>query len=174
MLALLGLLAVAGFQNRDKIGQVLNNLGGGGNAGTAGGAQGGLGGMLSGLGGVLDGGGANAQGGLGGLLSGLGGAGGGNVVSGGLGDLMKSFNDAGHGATANSWVDPSVPTQGLTPQQVEQAIGDANLTELTQRTGLSRDELLKRLATAIPQTVDHLTPNGTIPSETEARQLLNA
>jgi uncharacterized protein YidB (DUF937 family) len=179
MLALLGLLAVAGYQNRDKIGQVLNNLGNSANA--PGGGQGGLGGMLSGLGGMLEGNSTAAgsapaagSGGLGGLLSGLGGAGGGNVVSGGLGDLMKTFTDAGHGTTANSWVDPSVPTQGLSPQQVEQAIGDANLNELTQRTGLSRDELLKRLATAIPQTVDHLTPNGTIPSETEARSLLSA
>jgi uncharacterized protein YidB (DUF937 family) len=174
MLALLGLLAVAGYQNRDKIGQVLNNLGNSANA--PGGSQGGLGGMLSGLGGMLDGntGAAGGAGGLGGLLSSLGGAGGGNVVSGGLGDLMKSFNDAGHGSTANSWVDPSVPTQGLTPQQVEQAIGDANLNQLAQSTGLSRDELLKRLATAIPQTVDHLTPNGAIPSETEARKLLTA
>ncbi len=174
MLALLGLLAVAGYQNRDKIGQVLNNLGGGAN--TSGGTSSGLGGLLSGLGGMLDGGGTGAQqgGGLGGLLSGLGGAGNGNVVTGGLGDLMKSFDDAGHGAVANSWVDPSVPTQGLTPQQVEQSIGDANLDHLAQSTGLSRDELLKRLSTAIPQTVDHLTPNGTIPSETDARKLLQA
>ena len=53
------------------------------------------------------------------------------------------------------------------------AIGGDTLAELVQKTGLSRDELLQRLATAIPQTVDQLTPGGKLPqSETEARALL--
>ncbi len=168
MLALLGLLAVAGYQNRDKIGAALNNLqtGAGAPGGTPGttGAAGGLGGLLGGLGDALGGG----SGGLGGLLGGLGAGG----LTGGLGDLMNSFKDAGHGDVANSWVDPSVPTQGLTPDQVEHAVGADNLAELAQRTGLSRDELLKRLATAIPQTVDSLTPGGQMPTEKQVRQRL--
>ncbi|MEP7241998.1 MAG: YidB family protein [Devosia sp.] len=155
MLALLGLLAVAGYQNRDKIGAALNNLGGGSAAGGTG--QGGLGGMLGGSGG-----------GLGQILSGLGAGG----LTGGLGDLMNSFKNAGHAEVADSWVRPGVPTQGLTPEQVQQAIGDENLTQLAQQTGLSRDELLKRLATAIPETVDKLTPNGEMPTEEQARQNL--
>ena len=168
MLALLGLLAVAGYQNRDKIGAALNNLqtGAGAPGGTPGttGAAGGLGGLIGGLGDALGGG----SGGLGGLLGGLGAGG----LTGGLGDLMNSFKDAGHGEVANSWVDPSVPTQGLTPDQVEHAVGADNLAELSQRTGLSRDELLKRLATAIPQTVDSLTPGGQMPTEEQVRQRL--
>lgn len=144
MLALLGLLAVAGFQNKDKIGAALNNLGSSNTGGT--GATGGLGQVLSGLG-------------AGGLV-------------GGLGDLMNSFRDAGHGDVADSWVRPNVPTLGLTPQQVEQAIGDETLTDLTARTGLPRDELLKRLATTIPSTVDRLTPGGEMPTEDDARRNL--
>jgi uncharacterized protein YidB (DUF937 family) len=62
-----------------------------------------------------------------------------------------------------------VPTKGLTPAQVEQAIGGNNLEELTRRTGLSREELLTRLSTAIPENVDRLTPNGKFPTEDEAR-----
>lgn len=155
MLALLGLLAVAGYQNRDKIGSVLNNMGAG-QAGTGSGGQGGLGGLL------------NGNGGLGEILSGLGAGG----LAGGLGDLMDSFRNAGHGQVADSWVKPGVPTQGLTADQVAQAIGDDNLAQLSQQTGLSRDELLQRLATAIPQTVDNLTPNGELPTEDQARQRL--
>jgi uncharacterized protein YidB (DUF937 family) len=159
MLALLGLLAVAGYQNRDKIGAALNNLGGslGGTAPPNGASpQGGLGGLLGG------------SGGLGQVLSGLGAGG----LTGGLGDLMNSFRDAGHGPVADSWVTPGVPTQGLTPEQVSQAVGEENLTQLAQQTGLTRDELLKRLASAIPQTVDKLTPNGQMPTEDQARQTL--
>jgi uncharacterized protein YidB (DUF937 family) len=157
MMALLGLLAVAGYQNRDKIGSALNSL-----QTKAGGTPsgGGLGGILGGLGG--------SGGGLGGLLSGLGAGG----LTGGLGDLMNSFKEAGHGDVANSWVDPSVPTQNLTAQQVQQAIGDDNLAELEKSTGLSRDELLQRLATAIPKTVDTLTPNGQMPTEAQVREHL--
>ena len=73
---------------------------------------------------------------------------------------------------ADSWVTPGVPTQGLTPDQVRQAVGEETLTELSQRTGLSTDELLKRLATAIPQTVDTLTPGGQMPTEQQVRQTL--
>ena len=180
MLALLGLLAVAGFQNRDKIAAALNNLGGGASGGgTSGGGAtgqgGGLGGLLGGIENAVTGAsgaasgaaaGAGAAGGLGEILSGLGSGG---TVTGGLGDLMNSFRDAGHGAVA---VTPGVPTQGLTPQQVEQAVGADNLDRLTQATGLSKDELLKRLATAIPQTVDTLTPGGNMPTEQEARKNL--
>src|SRR5215204_5065633 len=79
MTALLGLLAVAGYQNRDKLAELLG--GAGGHAPNTPGApgeprvaqeQGGLGG----LGGLLGGlGGAGAAGGLGGLLGNLGGSG---------------------------------------------------------------------------------------------------
>jgi uncharacterized protein YidB (DUF937 family) len=150
MLALLGLLAVAGYQNRDKISEALNGLKN--RAPSPDGKP------REGLEGILDG--------LGGLL---GGAAGGGGLAGGLGDLMDTFKQSGQADVADSWVNPSVPTKGLTPAQVEQAIGANNLDELTRRTGLSREELLSRLSTAIPENVDRLTPNGKFPTEDEAR-----
>ncbi|RYD87188.1 MAG: DUF937 domain-containing protein, partial [Sphingomonadales bacterium] len=62
----------------------------------------------------------------------------------------------------------------LTAQQVEQAIGAENLDELSTRTGLSRAELLQRLATAIPETVDKMTPEGRMPTDDQARQFFGA
>jgi uncharacterized protein YidB (DUF937 family) len=56
-------------------------------------------------------------------------------LSGGLGQLIDSFKSVGHAETADSWVNPAVPTQGLTPTQVEQVIVGENLNELSQRTG---------------------------------------
>lgn len=164
MVALLGLLAFAGYQNRDKLGAALGGLQKDvSDPNTA------VGGLANSLGGLFSGGtGTQPGGGLSGILDGLGGTG----LSGGLGDLLNSFKTAGHGEVADSWVTPGVPTQGLTPDQVQQAVGDENLSELTQRTGLSRDELLKRLATAIPQTVDTLTPGGQMPTEDQVRQKL--
>ena len=165
MLALLGLLAVAGYQNRDKIGAALNGL----QNRDPNTPESPLNGIANSIGGLFSGGaGPQSAGGLSGILDGLGGSG----LSGGLGDLLNSFKSAGHGTTADSWVTPGVPTQGLTPQQVEEAVGDENLSELTQRTGLSRDELLKRLATTIPSAVDNLTPEGQMPTEEQLRQKL--
>lgn len=164
MLALLGLLAVAGYQNRDKIGAALGGL-----QKDAADPNSPIGGIANSLGGLFSGGtGTQPAGGLSAILDGLGGSG----LSGGLGDLLNSFKTAGHGAVADSWVTPGVPTQGLTPDQVRQAVGEDNLNELSQRTGLSREELLKRLATAIPQTVDKLTPGGQMPTEEQVRQKL--
>ena len=64
MTALLGLLAIAGYQNRDKLAETLSGLGKGG---SAAGSQGGIGGILSQITGST--GGASAGGFLSGGLS---------------------------------------------------------------------------------------------------------
>lgn len=155
MLALLGLVAVAGYQNRDKISEALKGL----QSSGADGRNGVPGGILGGLGDMLGGNGAGTS--YGGL-------------AGGLGELMNTFKTAGQSETADSWVTPGVPTKGLTAQEVEQAIGSENLDELSSRTGLSRQELLQRLATAIPETVDRLTPDGRMPTDDQAREFFRA
>lgn len=155
MVALLGLLAFAGYQNRDKL------------AGMLGGAQRSADGLPPP---------ENGQsGGLGGILSDLGKAFGGgtsgSVLTGGIGDLIDRFKQHGQGETAESWITTG-PNKTLTPDQVADAIGDDNLDELTTRTGLPREELLKRLATRIPEGVDSLTPDGRLPTEDEAQRML--
>ena len=165
MLALLGLLAVAGYQNRDKIAQALQGMQGNAPASPAPGNAPAQGQPTQAGGGLLDE--------LGGLFGGGAAAGGAGTLTGGLNDLLDSFKNAGHKEVADSWVTPGVPTQGLSPNQVETAIGKDNLDELSRRTGLSYDELVKRLSSAIPETVDRMTPNGNFPqTEDEARQLL--
>src|SRR3982074_3161962 len=85
MTALLGLLALAGYQNRDKIAEMLK----GARRGTppgAGNQQGPLGGLLGNLGGAL------AGGGVGGLLNG------------GLGELLDRFKQNGQGDAAEAWI----------------------------------------------------------------------
>ena len=146
MLALLGLAAVAGYQNRDKIAEAIRDAQA--RRDSPGGAQSGLDNILGGLGDLL---GSAGQGG--------------NVFTGGLGELLDTFRGAGQAETADSWITPGVPTRGLTPDQVEQAIGRDNLAELARRTGLSHSELLQRLATSIPETVDRLTPEGRMPAD---------
>ena len=180
MTALLGLLAVAGYQNRDKISEMLGGLGQGG-AGAQGGPgqQGGLGGMLGGqggLGGMFGGqGGQAGGGGLGGLLGGLlgGGAMGGGISGGGapspggflgsgLNEIRNRFAQNGHQDAVESWVGTG-PNREIAPHELEQAIGPDVLQNLTQRTGLSREELLSRLSRELPNAVDQYTPDGRLP-----------
>lgn len=167
MTALLGLLAIAGYQNRDKLAEMIN---GGGAAGglsgrnPAGQGSGMGGGMATGMGNTPSGGGASGgMGGLGGLLGGLTGAGAGGLLSGGLGELVDSFRQNGHGEVAESWVGTG-PNKPVEPPQLERAIGKDVLDHLTQQTGLPREELLSRLSRELPEAVDRYTPEGRIPS----------
>ncbi len=154
--ALLGVLAVAGFQNRDKIGELLRGLQQPQDDGTPGQQSGGLGGLLGGLTG-----GAGGLGGLGGLL---GGASTGSVLGGGLGDLLKQFQQNGHGETAKSWVETG-PNAEIDDTELSQALGPEVLDDLSARTGLSPEEILSRLSRDLPKAVDELTPNGNIPPD---------
>ena len=154
MIALLGLLAVAGYQNREKIAEMLGGEKQGPSSGPGqNNQQGGQAGVLGRLGGLL--GGASA----------------GSVLSGGLSDLIERFKQNGQGQAADSWVKPG-PNQQLAPDQLEQAIGPDVLNTLSQQTGLSREELLSRLTRELPAAVDKFTPDGRLPTEDEAARLI--
>jgi uncharacterized protein YidB (DUF937 family) len=145
MTALLGLLAIAGYQNRDKIAELLRGMG----QNTPGGAgQSGLGGLLGQLGGSL--GGASA----------------GGILSSGLSELIDRFKQSGNGEAADSWVRTG-PNKQIAPSQLEQAIGPEVLDTLSRQTGLSREELLARLSRELPEAVDKYTPEGRLPTEAE-------
>ncbi|WP_163268196.1 YidB family protein [Chelativorans alearense] len=143
--ALLGLLAVAGYQNRDKLGQLFQ--GAKTDAQNSGGILGEIGNMFGG-----------AEGGS---------------LSKGLGELVDTFKNGGHHEAADSWVSPNAPSQGISPEQVESVIGTDTLQELAAKTGLDYNDLLKRLSSSIPETVDKMTPNGQLPqNDDQIHQLL--
>jgi uncharacterized protein YidB (DUF937 family) len=127
-------------------------------------AGGGMGGGMAG-GGALGGGGLGdvLKGGLGGLLAG---GAAGSVISGGLGDLLKQFQQSGHGDTASSWVSPG-PNKQIAPGDLANALGADQISSLMSQSGMSRDELLAGLSQHLPDVINHLTPNGRLPTEDE-------
>ena len=135
MTALLGLLAIAGYQNRDKIAEMIGGMGKG----------------------------APAPGGLGGLLGKLGASGPGGLLNGGLKELVDQFSASGQKDAVDSWVSTG-PNKQLAPEQMRSAIGADTLSTLAQQTGLSEDELLSRLSRALPDAVDKYTPDGRLPA----------
>ena len=181
MTALLGMLAVAGFQNRDKIAEMLRGASGqGGSAlpdagrmphqpgsveGSGSGASyGGHGGLQGGgmLGGMTSGSGMG--GGLGALLGSLGATGVGGLLSRGLGELTERFRETGRGDTAESWVS-SGPNRPVATHELEHVLGPEMLEQLTSQTGLPREEVLARLSRELPDAVDRYTPDGRMPDD---------
>jgi uncharacterized protein YidB (DUF937 family) len=108
------------------------------------------------------------KGGLGGLLAGRAG---GNVLSGGLGDLLKQFQQSGHTEVANSWVSKGSNKQ-ISENDLASVLGPDQISALMNQTGLSREELLSGLSQQLPQVINHLTPDGRLPTEREISRLL--
>jgi uncharacterized protein YidB (DUF937 family) len=147
MTALLGLLAVAGYQNRDKIAEMLGGLGQRAPAPGAAGQRG-IGGLLDQLKG------SPSTNSIGGFLSGA------------LGELVDRFKQSGQGEAAESWVKTG-PNKPCTPAQLEQAVGPEVMEALSRQTGLPREELLTRLCRELPPAVDKYTPEGRLPTTSE-------
>ncbi len=158
LIALLGLLAVGGYQNRDKLGELMRGRGGGGSTGIGGSDK--SRGWLDQLGQTVGGnpqpsGAAGTGTGSGGLLA-------------GLSEIVERFTGTGQADKAQSWVSVGANSP-ISPVETETALDEDILNELTQKTGLSRAEILTRLSDVIPDAVDLATPNGTLPSSGAVR-----
>jgi uncharacterized protein YidB (DUF937 family) len=145
MTALLALLAIAGYQNRDKIAEMLRGTG-------------------------RSSPGTDNQSGLGGLLGqlGLGGATAGGILSGGLGELLERFKQSGEGEVAESWVSAG-PNKPCTAEQLERAIGSEVLERISRQMGMPREELVSRLCRELPDAVDKYTPQGRLPMDADVK-----
>nr|WP_275451026.1 YidB family protein [Afipia sp. P52-10] len=108
------------------------------------------------------------KGGLGGLLAG---GAAGTVLSGGLNDLLKQLQEGGQKDAADSWVAKGENKQ-IDPNDLAGALGADQISTLMDQTGLSRQDLLDGLSQYLPGIIDHLTPDGRVPSENELRRLL--
>ena len=103
-----------------------------------------------------------------GLLGGIVGAGMVSVVNGviekhgGLQGVANEFERNGLGATVKSWVSTG-PNQPISPDELQRALGPDLLRQLSEKSGLSVQDLAQKLAQVLPQAVDTMTPDGTLP-----------
>ena len=123
--ALLGLVAVAGYQNRDKIGEFIKGLDdpqpGRGDASVREERHGDSPLAIN--------------------------------IKAGMGELVEQFRQNGQGATAESWV-ATGPNNGINEVQLAKALGSDLINRLIEQTGLSRETLLSRLSQILPEAVD--------------------
>jgi uncharacterized protein YidB (DUF937 family) len=103
-----------------------------------------------------------------GMLGGIVGAGMVTVVNGilerhgGVQGVVNEFERNGLGQTVRSWVGTG-PNDPITSSDIQRVIGPDVLQKLSEKSGLSQQDLAERLSQVLPHAVDHLTPNGVIP-----------
>ncbi len=141
--ALLGLLAVAGYQNRDKLSDLARKV-------QAPDAKPQL---ASGFG-------DQVKDVLGGSPLGL-------TLMTAIGELMEMFQGTPQEETAKSWV-ASGPNGHVAQDDLANVIGEDALADLEVKTGMSRADLLSALSQKLPSAVDAMTPHGRLPSVVEA------
>jgi uncharacterized protein YidB (DUF937 family) len=94
----------------------------------------------------------------------------GPVLSRGVGNTVQDLERSGHGEIARSWVGRG-PNRPISPEKLEAALGEDGIKDLMQQTGMERDDLLAMLSEHLPRVIDHLTPEGRLPTEQEASRL---
>ncbi|MEV6573462.1 YidB family protein [Streptomyces sp. NPDC051577] len=134
----------------NDLGSLLGSLLGGGSGGGQAGGAGGGGNILGALLGALTGGGAGAQ---------AAGGGGGNP----LGGLLDMLTKSGLVDQAQSWVGTG-ENKAVTGAQIADALPNETLQKVADQAGVSPEHAADRIAQSLPQAVDKLTPDGSLPS----------
>jgi uncharacterized protein YidB (DUF937 family) len=103
-----------------------------------------------------------------GLLGGIVGAGMVSVVNdilekhGGVQGVVNEFEKNGLGPTVKSWIGTG-PNQPISPDELHKVLGPDLMQRLSEKSGLSVQDLAQKLSQLLPQAVDKLTPNGAVP-----------
>jgi uncharacterized protein YidB (DUF937 family) len=85
--------------------------------------------------------------------------------NGGIGGLLQQFEQAGHGQAAQSWVRPGSPNVPISGDILQQVLGSGALSQIAQQFGMSPQAAASQMAQALPGVVDHMTPDGVVPSD---------
>ncbi|MFF0475845.1 YidB family protein [Streptomyces sp. NPDC004284] len=126
------------------------------------------------LGGLLGGGGqggGGAGGILGSLLGALAGGKSGGDGSNPLGGLLDMLTRSGLADQAQSWIGTG-ENQTVSGAQIAEALPDETLQEVAAKAGVSPQQAADEIAQSLPQAVDKLTPNGSLPPGASLEEII--
>ncbi len=90
----------------------------------------------------------------------------GNLLSGsqggGLSGLIQSFNSKGLGDIVSSWIGTG-ENQPISGRQIQEVLGSGQIQQMAEKLGTSSEEVSGGLAGLLPQIIDKLTPDGSVP-----------
>lgn len=95
------------------------------------------------------------------------GAQGGNPLEG----LLRQFQQAGLGETMQSWIG-SGQNLPISADALAQVLGRSRVDAMAQAAGIDGGHLLEQLARMLPQAVDGMTPQGSIPDGDTVQALI--
>ena len=96
-----------------------------------------------------------------------------NPSTGGLMGLVQAFHDQGLGAVVASWIGTG-PNQPITADQISKVLGPERIQLIATKLGVAPETVSTRLATVLPGLINHLTPNGSVPSGSALQQAVDA
>ena len=88
----------------------------------------------------------------------------GMLAGGGLTKILGQFKAAGLGGHADSWVGTG-PNQSISADDVKKVLSSDQITEIAGKLGVSTDDAATALAHALPEAVNHVTPDGHVPAQ---------
>lgn len=100
----------------------------------------------------------------------------GNLINqhpGGLAGLVGEFERGGLGAVAASWVGTGANLP-ITPEQLQSVLGSQQLQSIGASLGFTPQQVSSHLAELLPQVIDKLTPNGSLPTQGGLGSLLGS
>jgi uncharacterized protein YidB (DUF937 family) len=85
-----------------------------------------------------------------------------NPQTGGISGILQSFEAGGMGEVVKSWVSTG-QNQSISAEQIQSVLGSEQIKNFASQLGIDPDQASARLAEYLPQVIDKLTPNGTLP-----------
>jgi uncharacterized protein YidB (DUF937 family) len=90
---------------------------------------------------------------------------------GGLQGILSKLDDAGLDDVVKSWISTG-ENKAVSPAQVKQALGREELKAVAEQAGVDEDQAADGLAKLLPDLVDKLSPDGTLPDTGNLDELL--
>jgi uncharacterized protein YidB (DUF937 family) len=96
-----------------------------------------------------------------------------NPQTGGLGGLVETFKSKGLNEIMSSWVSTgqNLPISG---NQIQDVLGSGLIQQFAKKLGSSGEEVSGGLASLLPEIIDKLTPNGSLPESGALLQQLSS
>ncbi len=82
--------------------------------------------------------------------------------AGGVNGLLQSFQQKGLGDIVGAWVGTG-QNQPISAAQIREGLGSDLLASLAEKSGLPAEELSSQIAGYLPDFIDTITPDGTVP-----------
>jgi uncharacterized protein YidB (DUF937 family) len=89
---------------------------------------------------------------------------------GGISGLVQAFHSNGLGELINSWIGTG-QNQPVSAAQIQQVLGSGPVQSLAQKLGISPEQASSTLSQLLPTVMDKLSPNGSLPDQSNLLQM---